>query len=72
MCVLFNKSKIYVLIVRFIKSRRKTWLGHVMWMDGGRWVEDVEEDIETMGIRGLRKLNKERTNGRKSPRRLNP
>ena len=69
-------------IVRFIKSRRIAWLGHVMWMDGGRmprrileWkplgtrvrerprkrcIEDVEEDIQTMGIRGWRKLSKER------------
>ena len=67
-------------IVRFIKSRRMAWLGHVMRMDGGRmprrilewkpmgrrirgrprkrWVEDVEEDIQTMGIRGWRKLSK--------------
>ena len=69
-------------IVRFIKSRRMAWLGHVMPMDGGRmprrilewkpvgrrirsrlrkrWTEDVEEDIQTMGIRGWRKLSKER------------
>ena len=26
-----------------------------------RWIEDVEEDIQTMGIRGWRKLSKERT-----------
>ena len=25
-----------------------------------RWTEDVEEDIQTMGIRGWRKLSKER------------
>ena len=70
-------------IVRFIKSRRIAWLGHVMRMDekripkmalewkttGGRirgrprkrWTEDIEEDIQSMGIRGWRKLSKERT-----------
>ena len=26
-----------------------------------RWVEDIEEDIQLMGIRGWRKLSKERT-----------
>ena len=26
-----------------------------------RWVEDTEEDIQSMGIRGWRKLSKERT-----------
>jgi len=68
-------------IVRFIKSRRITWLVYVTRMDGGRmprrilewkpmgrrirgrprkrWIEDVEEDIQ-MGIRGWRKLSKER------------
>ena len=74
-------------IVRFIKSSRMTWLGHVMRMDEGRmprrmlewkpmgrkirgrprkrWIEDVEEDIQTMGIRWWRM----EWNGRKSPRR---
>jgi hypothetical protein len=74
-------------IVRFIKSRRMAWLGHVTRMGGGRmsrrilewkpvgkrirgrprkrWVEDVEEDIQTMGIRGWRKLSKERTEWKK-------
>jgi len=74
-------------IVRFIKSRRMAWLGHVMRMDGGRmprrilewkpmgrrirgrprkrWIEDVEEDIQTMGIRGWRKLSKERREWKK-------
>jgi hypothetical protein len=68
--------------VRFIKSRRIAWLGHVMrkdekrmpkrvleWKPMGRrirgrprkrWIEDVEEDIQKMGIRGWRKLCKER------------
>ena len=26
-----------------------------------RWIEDIEEDIQSMGIRGWRKLCKERT-----------
>ena len=30
-----------------------------------RWIEDVEEDIQTMGIRGWRKLIKERTEWKK-------
>ena len=30
-----------------------------------RWIEDVEEDIQTMGIRGWRKLSKERTERKK-------
>jgi hypothetical protein len=30
-----------------------------------RWMEDVEEDIQTMGIRGWRKLSKERTEWKK-------
>jgi len=73
--------------VRFIKSRRMAWLGHVMRMEGGRmprrileWkpmgrrirgrprkrcIEDVEEDIQTMGIREWRKLSKERTEWKK-------
>jgi len=77
-------------IVRFIKSRKMAWLGHVMRMDGGRmprrilewkpmgrrirgrprerWIEDVEEDIQTIGIRGWRKLSKER-NGMEENRR---
>jgi hypothetical protein len=70
-------------IVRFIKSRRIAWLGHVMRMDEKRtpkrvlvwrpvgrriigrprkrWIEDFEEDLQRMGIRGCRKLCKERT-----------
>jgi hypothetical protein len=30
-----------------------------------RWVEDIEEDIQTLGIRGWRKLSKERTEWRR-------
>jgi hypothetical protein len=30
-----------------------------------RWVEDTEEDIQTLGIKGLRKLSKERTEWRR-------
>ena len=74
-------------IVRFIKSRRIAWLGHVMRMDENRiakivlewkptcriirgrprkrWVEDIEEDIKALGIRGWRKLSKERTEWRR-------
>jgi hypothetical protein len=29
------------------------------------WIEDVEEDIQTTGIRGWRKLRKERTERKK-------
>jgi len=69
-------------IVKFIKSRKIAWLGHVMRMDekrtpkrvkgckpigrrirgrpSKRWIEEVEEDIQRMGIRGWRKLRKER------------
>jgi hypothetical protein len=68
--------------VRFIKSRRMAWLGHVMRMDEKRtpkrllewkpigkrirgrprkrWIEDIEDDIQIMAIRGWRKLCKER------------
>ena len=70
------------VIVRFVKSKRMAWLGHVMWMEGKiipkrvlewkptgrrnrgrprkRWIEDIEEDIQIMGIRGWRKLCEER------------
>jgi hypothetical protein len=73
-------------IVRFIKSRRLNWVGHVMQMEGWRiprrilewkpigrrirgrprkrWIED-EEDFQAMGIRGWRKLSKERTEWKK-------
>jgi len=30
-----------------------------------RWIEDVEEDIQTMGVRVWRKLSKERTEWKK-------
>jgi hypothetical protein len=74
-------------IVRFIKSRRIAWLGHVMRMDEKRipkrvlewkptgrtirgrprkrWVEDIEEDVQALGIRGWRKFSKERTEWRR-------
>jgi hypothetical protein len=74
-------------IVRFVKSKRMAWLGHVMWMEGKRilkrvvewkptgrrnrgrprktWIEDIEEDIEIMEIRGWRKLCKEREEWKK-------
>ena len=77
-------------IVRFIKSRRMAWLGHVMRMDGRRmprrilewkptgrkirgrprkrWIEDIEEGIQNMEIRGWRKLIKERTEWKKNHR----
>jgi len=73
--------------VRFVKSKRMTWLGHVMWMEGKiipkrvlelkptgrrnrgrprkRWIEDIEENIQIMGIRGWRKLCKERAEWKK-------
>jgi len=30
-----------------------------------RWIEDVEEDTQAMGIRGRRKMSKERTKWKK-------
>ena len=37
-----------------------------------RWIEDIEENIQIMGIRGWRKLCKERAEWKKILRRLKP
>ena len=74
-------------IVRFVKSKRMAWLGHVMRMEGKRipkrvlewkptgrrnggrprkrWIEDIEEDIKIMGMRGWRNLCMERAEWKK-------
>jgi len=74
-------------IVRFVKSKRMVWLGHVMRIEGKRipkrvlewkrtgrrnrgrprkrWIEDIEEDIQITGIKGWRKLCKERAEWKK-------
>jgi len=74
-------------IVRFVKSKRMAWVGHMMRMEGKRlpkrvlqwkptgrrnrgrprkrWIEDIEEDIQIMGIRVWIKLCKERAEWKK-------
>jgi hypothetical protein len=74
-------------IVRYVKSQRMAWLGHVMRMEGERipkrvrewkpmgrrnrgrprkrWIEDIEKDIQIVGIRGWRKLCKARAEWKK-------
>jgi len=48
-----------------IRGWRKLSKETTKWKTKKRWIEDVEEDIQTMGIRGWRKLRKERTEWKK-------
>jgi hypothetical protein len=36
-----------------------------------RWVEDTEEDMQTLGMKGWRKLSKERTEWRRITKKAN-
>jgi len=81
-------------VLRFIKSGRIAWLGHVMRVDDKRtpkirlewkplvtrirgkprkrWIADIEEDMQIMGINGGETNVKKEPNRRKSLRRLKP
>ena len=74
-------------IVRFVRSKIMSWLGHVMcveekripkrileWKPTGRrnrgrprkiWIEGIEKDMQIMGLRGWRKMCKEREERKK-------
>jgi hypothetical protein len=55
-------------IVRYVKSKRITWLGHVMrkekeripkkYWSGNQWVEETEEDQAKDGLRTLKKIHR--------------